>query len=112
MLRYCHIHNISRQRTETVDFKPDELKPTNQERATLDLLKNFKHVILTRKHNKCDGAPTTDIYPNVDSVLWIGGPGEIGMNSVAAAILKGDIKPIWALDRTPTLTISRQSNNK
>lgn len=99
------IYTISRAGTETVDFKPDELKPTNQERATLDLLsKNFKHVILLVNTTNVMELNFTDIYPNVDSVLWIGGPGEIGMNSVAA-ILKGDINPSGRLTDTYTYNI-------
>lgn len=94
------VYVISRVGTETQDLKPEQLKLTDDERATLDKLDaNFSHVVLLLNTTNAFELGFVEDYKHVDSVLWIGAPGEVGMHSVAAALL-GQVNPSGKLTDT------------
>lgn len=100
------VYVVSRAGTETIDFKPDELRLTDNERATLKLLNDtFDHIIILANTTNVMELGFVNEFSNIDSVLWIGAPGEIGMHSVAAA-LKGEVTPSGKLTDTYTYDIT------
>ena len=101
------LYVISRAGTEAIDKKPEELRLNKDERDTLEILnKNFAHIVIVLNTTNVMELGFTEEFSNIDSVLWIGAPGEIGMKSVAAA-LKGDITPSGKLTDTYMYDIAK-----
>lgn len=94
------IYVISRAGTETVDLKPEELTLSHDERETLTKLNaGFDHVVILLNTTNVMELGFVDDFDRIDSVLWVGAPGEAGTHSIAAA-LKGDITPSGKLTDT------------
>ncbi|UTX51125.1 glycoside hydrolase family 3 C-terminal domain-containing protein [Candidatus Saccharibacteria bacterium TM7i] len=94
------LYVVSRAGTETVDFKPEELTLTQDERDTVALLdKNFEHIIILVNTTNVMELGFVNEFKHIDSVLWIGGPGEVGARSIAAT-LKGEVTPSGKLTDT------------
>lgn len=101
------VYVVSRAGTETIDLKPEELRLTADERDTIALLdKNFEHIVILVNTTNVMELGFVDEFAHIDSVLWIGGPGETGMQSVAAA-LKGSVAPSGKLTDTYMRDISK-----
>lgn len=102
------LYVISRAGTETIDFKPEELRLTENERATLKVLNDhFAHIVVILNTTNVMELGFLDEFSHIDSALWIGAPGEVGMYSVVAA-LKGDVSPSGRL--TDTYAYAIESN--
>lgn len=100
------IYVVSRVGTETIDLKPEQLEFTDDERHTLETLNDrFAHVIVLLNTTNVMEVGMLEDLAHVDSVLWIGAPGEVGSKSVAKA-LKGDINPSGRLTDTYAYDIS------
>ncbi len=101
------LYVVSRAGTETVDLKPEELRLTDNERATLALLnKHFAHIIVIANTTNVMELGFVNDFEHIDSVLWVGGPGEVGMRSVAA-VLKGEVTPSGKLPDTYMYDIAK-----
>lgn len=87
------VYAIGRAGMETIDFKADQLTLTDDERATLKLLdENFAHVIVLLNTTNVFELGFVNEFKNIDSVMWIGAPGEVGAHSVANALV-GKVNP-------------------
>lgn len=94
------VYVISRAGMETVDFKVEELRLTDDERATLKLMdENFAHVVVMLNTTNTFELGFVNEFKHVDSVLWIGAPGEVGAHSVAD-VLTGKVNPSGKLTDT------------
>ena len=94
------IYSISRAGMETVDFKSEQLKLTEDERATLQLLDdNFAHVIVLLNTTNVFELGFVEEFNHIDGVLWIGAPGEVGAISVANTLV-GKVNPSGKLTDT------------
>lgn len=102
------IYVVSRVGTETIDLKPEELKFNSDEEQTLRTLNDrFKHVVVLLNTTNAMELGLLEQLENVDSILWVGAPGEVGAVSIAKA-LKGDVNPSGRL--TDTYAYSLDSN--
>jgi beta-glucosidase len=94
------VYAIGRAGMEGRDFTPEDLRPTDDERATLELLDSaFEHVVVLVNSANAMELGFLEEYGSVDAALWIGGPGETGMNAVARA-LTGEVNPSGRLTDT------------
>ncbi|MDR7385588.1 beta-glucosidase [Promicromonospora iranensis] len=94
------VYVLSRAGMEGSDFLPEELRPSRDERATLELLDStFDHVVVLVNSTNAMELGIVEELRNVDAVLWIGGPGETGMDAVAGA-LAGEVNPSGRLTDT------------
>lgn len=94
------VYVVSRVGTETQDLTVEELRLSQDERDMLDVLDdNFERVVLLLNTTNAMELGFVEEYENIDAVLWIGGPGEVGTHSVAAA-LKGEVNPSGHLTDT------------
>lgn len=102
------VYVISRVGTETQDLKPEQLRLSDNERATLDKIDaSFAHVVILLNTTNAFELGFVETYQNIDSVLWIGAPGEVGSHSVADA-LTGKVNPSGKL--TDTYAYDIESN--
>ena len=100
------LYVVSRSGTETIDFKPEELKLSKDERATIELLNNrFEHVVVLLNTTNAMELGFVEELENIDAVLWVGAPGEIGVRSIANA-LTGEVTPSGRLTDTYAYEIS------
>jgi beta-glucosidase len=100
------VYAISRVGTETQDLRPEQLRLTDDERATLDVLDDrFAHVVVLLNTTNVFELGFVEKYKHIDSVLWIGAPGEVGMHSVAK-VLSGEVNPSGKLTDTYAYDIS------
>ncbi len=94
------IYVVSRMGTETKDLSVKDLQLTTDEVDTIKTLdKNFKNVVLLLNTTNPIELGIVNNLQHVNSVLWIGAPGETGMKSVAK-ILNGEINPSGRLADT------------
>ena len=94
------VYVLSRVGMETKDFKPADLQLTENEKNTLQKLdKNFKHIVLLVNSTNVMELGFVEQMKHIDSVLWIGAPGEIGSHSVAQALI-GKVNPSGRLTDT------------
>ena len=94
------IYVVSRAGMETKDFKADQLKLTDDERATLKLVnENFAHVVVLLNTTNAFEVSFVNDFENVDGVLWIGAPGEAGTEAIANTLL-GKVNPSGKLTDT------------
>ncbi|MBE1878284.1 beta-glucosidase [Myceligenerans pegani] len=94
------VYVLSRAGMEGMDLSPEDLRPTAEERATLELLAaTFEHVVVLINSANAMELGILDELENVDAALWLGGPGEIGMDAVARA-LTGRVNPSGRLTDT------------
>lgn len=99
---------LPRAGMEAIDFKVDELRLSDNERKTLERLdKAFKHIILIVNTTNTMELGFVEDFAHIDSVLWVGAPGELGTHSIAKA-LKGEVTPSGKL--TDTYTYNIESN--
>ncbi|MDN5819477.1 MAG: glycoside hydrolase family 3 C-terminal domain-containing protein [bacterium] len=102
------VYVVSRVGMETKDFKPTDLELSKSEKATLQKLdNNFNHVVVLANSTNVMELGFVEEMKHIDSVLWIGAPGEIGSHSVAEA-LKGEVNPSGRL--TDTYAYNIESN--
>ncbi len=102
------VYVVSRVGTETKDLKPDDLRLTNDERATLKKLNdNFDHIILLVNTTNAMELGFVEEFDKIDAALWVGAPGEIGTRSIAKA-LTGAVNPSGRL--TDTYAYNIESN--
>lgn len=101
------LYVISRAGTETIDLKPEELKLTTDERQTIEKLDDsFEHVVILLNTTNVMELGFVEELENVDAVLWVGAPGEVGVHSIAAA-LTGDVTPSGHLADTYAYDITK-----
>ncbi|OOC54236.1 MULTISPECIES: glycoside hydrolase family 3 N-terminal domain-containing protein [Nocardiopsis] len=94
------VYAVGRAGMEGRDFTPGDLRLTEDERATLELLDStFDHVVVLVNSANAMELGFLEEYERVDAALWIGGPGETGMNAVARA-LTGEVNPSGRLTDT------------
>ena len=94
------VYTVGRAGMEGRDFTPEDLRLTEDERATLELLDStFEHVVVLVNSANAMELGFLEEYESVDAALWIGGPGETGMNAVARA-LTGEVNPSGRLTDT------------
>jgi len=94
------IYVVSRAGMETKDFTADQLKLTDDERATLALVnKSFAHVVVLLNTTNAFEVSFVNDFSNVDGVLWIGAPGEAGTEAIAHTLL-GKVNPSGKLTDT------------
>jgi len=94
------LYMISRAGMETVDFKTEELRLTKDERATLRLIDdNFAHVVVLLNTTNAFEAGFVNEFKNIDGLLWVGAPGEVGSYSIAKT-LTGEVNPSGKLTDT------------
>ncbi len=94
------VYVISRVGTETKDLQPSDLQLNDNERATLELMdKHFAHVVVLMNTTNAFELGFVNELKHVDSVLWIGAPGEVGTASVADVLL-GNVNPSGRLTDT------------
>jgi len=94
------IYVVSRAGMETKDFKADQLKLTDDERATLKLVnENFAHVVVLLNTTNAFEVSFVNDFNHVDGVMWIGAPGEAGTKAIANTLL-GNINPSGRLTDT------------
>ncbi|MFE3459217.1 glycoside hydrolase family 3 N-terminal domain-containing protein [Nocardiopsis aegyptia] len=94
------VYAIGRAGMEGRDFTPEDLRPTEDERATLELLDSaFEHVVVLVNSANAMELGFLEEYESIDAALWIGGPGETGMNAVARALI-GEVNPSGRLTDT------------
>lgn len=77
------------------DINPEKhyLELSNREEAMLkEVTAEFKNVIIVLNMSNPMELSWVDEYKNVNAVMWIGGPGEKGFNSVGKA-LTGEVNP-------------------
>lgn len=102
------IYVLPRTGTETIDLKVDELRLSDNERQTLQKLdKAFKHIVVIANTTNTMELGFVEEFSHIDSVLWVGAPGELGFRSVANA-LTGEVTPSGKL--TDTYTYNLESN--
>ena len=94
------IYVVSRAGMETKDFKAEQLKLTEDERATLKLANdNFAHVVVLLNTTNAFEVSFVNDFENIDGVLWIGAPGEAGTQAIANTLL-GNVNPSGKLTDT------------
>ncbi|RKS08050.1 beta-glucosidase [Nocardiopsis sp. Huas11] len=94
------VYAVGRAGMEGRDFTPEDLRLTEDERATLEALDaTFEHVVVLVNSANAMELGFLEEYESVDAALWIGGPGETGMNAVARA-LTGEVNPSGRLTDT------------
>lgn len=102
------IYVISRVGTETQDLKPEQLRLSEDERKTLQVINdNFDHIVLMLNTTNAFQLDFVEDVSKIDSVLWIGAPGEVGTKSVAG-VLTGSVNPSGRL--TDTYAYDIESN--
>lgn len=102
------LYVIARVGTETQDLTPEALTLSDDERATLDYLDaTYKHIVVLLNTTNAVETGFVETYKHIDSALWIGAPGEVGMYAVADA-LTGAINPSGKL--TDTYAYDASSN--
>jgi len=78
---------------EMMDFTPGELQLTDEEAAMVDAVcGKFDKVILVLNCANAMELGFLEDYPSIKSVIWIGYPGESGINALAR-ILNGTVNP-------------------
>lgn len=102
------VYVVSRVGTETQDLTPEKLRLNSDERDTLEKLdKNFDKIVLLVNSTNVMELGFVEEFEHIDAVLWIGAPGETGMQSVAKA-LTGEVNPSGKL--TDTYAYNIESN--
>lgn len=91
---------IGRSGSEYFDFSPAELRLTAEETAMMDAVcaKFDKVILILNSANAMDMEMLND-YPQVKSIVWIGYPGQTGVESLAR-ILNGTVNPSGRLADT------------
>lgn len=100
------------------DVNPDKhyLELSNREEAMLEkVTSEFKNVIIVLNMSNAMELSWVDEYQNVNAVVWVGGPGESGFNSVGK-VLSGEVNPsgrtvdTYVKDLTKTNTYNNFGN--
>lgn len=100
------VYVVSRAGMETVDFSAEQLRLTDDERATLEgMNRTFAHIIVLVNTTNAFELGFVDELPHIDSVLWVGGPGETGSHAIAD-VLKGSANPSGHLTDTYAYDLS------
>lgn len=100
------VYVIARAGMETRDFTPEQLQLSAEERGTLEVLDaNFDHVVVLLNTTNVIELGFVEEFENIDGVLWIGAPGEVGAHSVAATLL-GEVNPSGKLTDTYAYDLS------
>lgn len=97
---------IGRGGGEMFDFTPSGLLLSAEETAMVDAVANgFEHVVLVVNSANPMELDFIEQYPSIEAVVWIGFPGETGIESLAK-ILSGKVNPsghlpdTWLKDNT------------
>lgn len=102
------LYVVSRVGMEASDQKVEDLRLSDDEKKTLDKLdEKFDHIVLLVNATNVMELGFVDDYKNIDSVLWIGAPGQVGSHSIAK-MLKGEVNPSGRL--TDTYAYDLESN--
>ncbi len=87
------LYVISRTGSEAIDLSVEDVRLSDEERDTLDILdKNFKHIVLLVNTVNAFELGFIDEYEHIDSVLWVGAPGQYGTHAIAK-VLTGEVSP-------------------
>ncbi|MGM0900618.1 MAG: glycoside hydrolase family 3 N-terminal domain-containing protein [Bacillota bacterium] len=87
------LYVISRTGSEAIDLSVEDVRLSQEERDTLDILdKNFNHIVLLVNTVNAFELGFIDEYENIDGVMWVGAPGQYGTHAIAKALI-GEITP-------------------